>query len=115
MIKNKKPIFIYKKPFAFAWSGGRMLIIKYGVITYFGDKGMGKGLYGNSASFKHDFLGPIKCNDTVFKFLDENVEFDFHDLKNCHFMRLNKAKNKKRFESAEIYHLKRFYKKHYND
>lgn len=111
---NDKPIFIYKHPLAFAWSGGRLLIMNERRLVDFGDGGMNKGRFGHAGNFDHNVLGEIHCNDTVFNFRRYNIIFDFNELRNCRFISRNKAKGKAKFKPTEVYHLERFFDKNFN-
>lgn len=106
-------IFAYCKPFSFAWSGYRLFIIneKQDIIE-FGDGYMSDGNFGHhSGRFEHRVLGMIEVNDTVFKFYDYNIEFDFSLLRNSKWLDRNRVRGKDKYDTVVTHHLKRFSKK----
>ena len=110
----KTGIFAHCNPLSFAWAGGRLLIVNENQkMIDFGDGRMSKGVFGHhSGKFEHRILGNMEADDTVFKFYDYNIEFDFSLLKNCNWLDKNKAKGKHPYELTISYHLKKFSKKH---
>ena len=108
-----RSIFEHIFPFSFAWSGGRLLIMNNKQeLVDFGDGFMSRGKFGHhSGKFKHRILGNMEADDTVFKFYDYNIEFDFSCLRNCLFLQRNKIKGKPKYMPSVLYHLERYSKK----
>jgi hypothetical protein len=111
VISNNK-IFAYCKPFSFAWSGNRFFIIRDDdKFTELGDGYMSEGKFGHHARIDHRILGDVEVTDTVFKFHDYDIEFDFSFLKNSKYLDKNKVSGKQKYDTVVIHHLKRFSKK----
>lgn len=106
-------IFTYCKPLSFAWSGNRLFIMNENqYLVEFGDGYMSNGKFGHhSGKFEHRVLGNIEVDDTVFKFYDYDIEFDFSLLRNSKWLDRNRVRGKYKYDTIVTHHLKRFSKK----
>lgn len=113
VLDSEKDFFGNNGTFAYAWCGGRWLIITKELEVI--DFGSGNSQPNRSATIDHNILGAISGFNDTLKFLEHDCEIDFSTVNNSWCIDGDKIKHIKGDSPWELYvpiHLMRYAKKH---